>query len=190
MQKELANTHEDRSIHILSRVDAHEFAHLYSLLNKINVPLKSSANNNSRKGFSKHRSMTFGWVKLRYSRAIAMSRPSVNYPDIYNEMKRLASVIAPDFKFCSIHLNKNVVCPPHKDDNNCGKSLIVSFGDYEGCELVVDGLTLDAKFRPIIFDGGRIEHMNLPTLTGTKYSLVFFNTTHGNKAQEHDSNSQ
>ena len=139
-------------------------------------------NNNSRKGFSKHRSMTFGIVKVRYSGTIGLSRPSIQHPAIYDEMRRLAHLIAPDFPYSSIHLNKNVVCPPHRDDNNIGPSMIVSFGDYDGCELVVGGKVVDTKHRPIIFDGSRIDHMNLPTLVGNKYSLVFFNTKHGHRA--------
>jgi hypothetical protein len=181
-------TNDDR-VHILDRVDPSVFDPLFGMLNKINVPLKSAENNNSRKGFSKHRSMTFGIVKVRYSGTVGISRPSLQYPAIYAEMRRLAHLIAPDFAFSSIHLNKNVVCPLHKDDNNVGQSLLVSFGDYTGCELVVGDQVLDTKHRPVIFDGSRLEHMNLPTLVGTKYSLVFFNTKHGNRAQQ-DANSK
>ena len=169
-------------VRLLERVDPSVFDPLFHMLNRINVPLKSTENNNSRKGFSKHRSMTFGIVKVRYSGTIGLSRPSIQHPAIYDEMRRIAQRIAPDFPFSSIHLNKNVVCPPHKDDNNIGPSMIVSFGDYEGCELVVGGRVVDTKYRPIIFDGSRVEHMNIPTLVGTKYSLVFFNTKHGHRA--------
>ena len=179
----------DERVHILGRVDPSIFAPLFGMLNKINVPLKSAENNNSRKGFSKHRSMTFGIVKVRYSGTVGISRPSIQYPDIYAEILRIAHLVAPDFKFSSIHLNKNVVCPPHKDDNNIGQSLLVSFGEYSGCELVIGGQIYDTKNVPVIFDGSRIEHMNLPTLVETKYSLVFFNTKHGNRAQP-DSNSK
>ena len=172
---------DDDTIHVRNRVDPAVFDRLYDMLNKINVPLKSAENNNSRKGFSKHRSMTFGIVKVRYSGTVGLSRPSVHYPEVYAEIRRIAHAIAPDFSYSSIHLNKNVVCPPHKDDNNVGKSMIVSFGEYAGCELVVGGQVVDAKYRPVIFDGSKIEHRNLPTLVGTKYSLVFFNTRHGGR---------
>jgi hypothetical protein len=50
----------------------------------------------------------------------------------------------------------------------------VSFGEYTGCELVVDGDVYDARNRGVIFDGSKIEHWNVPTLSGTKYSLVYF----------------
>jgi hypothetical protein len=175
----------DDTVDVLTREDPSFFDPLFYMLNKINVPLKSTETNNSRKGFSKHRSMTFGIVKVRYSGTIGLSRPSVLHPAIYAEILRIARVIAPNFKFSSVHLNKNVVCPPHTDDNNVGKSLLVSFGDYEGCELVVGGKVVDTKNRPVIFDGSRVEHMNLPMLAGTKYSLVYFNTKY-----REDSNSK
>jgi hypothetical protein len=50
----------------------------------------------------------------------------------------------------------------------------VSFGDYVGCDLVVDGVTYDTR-KGLVFDGYLKEHYNTPLISGTKYSLVFFN---------------
>jgi hypothetical protein len=69
-----------------------------------------------------------------------------------------------------------VVCPRHKDANNVGRSLLVSFGAYEGCGLVVEGMPYDTRHTPHIFDGSALEHWNVPTLVGTKYSLVYYTT--------------
>ena len=169
---------EHGTVRVLDCVDPAVFDRLYDMLNGINVPLKSTKNNNSRKGFDTHRSMTFGLVKVRYRGTVGLSSPSVQYPAMYAEMRRIAHLIAPDFGFSSIHVNKNVTCPRHKDDNNVGPSLIVSFGEYTGCELVVEDVEVDTRFRPVIFDGSKLVHMNRPTLVGTKYSLVFFNSKH------------
>jgi hypothetical protein len=43
--------------------------------------------------------MTFGIVKVRYSGTIGLSRPSIQHPAIYDEMRRLAHLIAPDFPY-------------------------------------------------------------------------------------------
>ena len=71
-------------------------------------------------------------------------------------------------------MNHNIVCPLHKDRKNIGKSLIVSFGDYTGCKLVVDGSEIDTDCRPVLFNGSELEHWNTNDLMGNKYSLVFF----------------
>jgi hypothetical protein len=73
-------------------------------------------------------------------------------------------------------VNKNVVCPAHKDAKNVGRSMLVSFGPYTGCELRVEGVQFDTRHTPHIFDGSTLEHWNEPTLEGTKYSLVYYTT--------------
>jgi hypothetical protein len=53
--------------------------------------------------------------------------------------------------------------------------MLVSFGDYTGCKIIIDNIEYDANCNPVIFDGSKIEHWNTDDLEGTKYSLVFFN---------------
>lgn len=79
--------------------------------------------------------------------------------------------------FCTtIHVNNNVVCPRHLDPSNSGSSVIVSFGDYEGCDLVIEGYgTFNTNLKPILFNGAKLYHYNTPLISGNKYSLVFFN---------------
>ena len=153
---------------------------LEDMLNKINIPLTTKTSN--RRGFPKHRKATFGMVRERFSGKINISRFSRIYPDIYEEILRIGKIICP-FEFTSIHINKNVVCPPHKDDKNVGDSLIVSIGDYQGCKLVVDGVVCDAHYNPIIFNGALLEHSNTDDLVGTKYSLVYYNMNTGGKSK-------
>jgi len=164
------------TITVLENVQSDIFHHLFSLLSKITIPLKSGRNN--RRNFEKHRSMTFGLTRARYSGIIGLSAPSKKYPEIYKEIKSLGELLSPpDFSFNSIHVNHNVVCPLHVDGKNIGNSMIVSFGDYQGGELVIGEIIYDAKCRPIIFNGSKIYHKNMPLLEGNKYSLIFFNTS-------------
>ena len=149
-----------------------EFIIIENMLNKINIPLTTKTNN--RRGFKKHRNATFGLVKERFSGKINNSRFTRLYPHIYEELLRLGNLYCP-FPFTSIHINKNVVCPPHKDEKNIGMSMIVSIGDYEGCKLVVDGDIRDTKYKPFVFNGAEQEHYNTDDLIGTKYSLIFYN---------------
>jgi hypothetical protein len=143
---------------------------LYQLLCKISIPFKNKRNN--RKGFPKHRAITFGLVKKRFSGKIEPSVATIRRPAIYEKIKELAKSF--DFPFTSVHLNHNVICPPHKDDKNVGLSLIVSFGEYKGGSLVIEGEEVNTFKTPVIFDGSSKEHFNNPDLEGNKYSLVFY----------------
>lgn len=70
-------------------------------------------------------------------------------------------------------MNHNLVCPPHRDKANQSMSLLVSFGEYAGGEIVIDGIKHNSYHNPIQFDGATLEHWNEP-IQGNKYSLVYF----------------
>jgi hypothetical protein len=147
---------------------------LYELLKTYTIPIRNGRNN--RRGFPKHRSLTLGITKARFSGVVGLSYYSKKYPELYQTLRTYGESIC-DFPFQSIHVNHNVTCPPHKDSNNQTKSCIVSFGPYTGGELVIvkDGIhtkhiTLE---NPVIFNGNELEHYNLPH-TGDKYSIVFY----------------
>lgn len=128
-----------------------------------------------RKNFPEHRADVFGIVKVRpcHGGGARISRVSERKPQIYEELKRIGNIICP-FKFTSILINNNVVCGKHHDANNVGKSLLISIGDYEGCNIVVEGTEYDAKYKPTIFNGSELEHWNTDNLVGNKYSIVYY----------------
>jgi hypothetical protein len=142
------------------------------MLTKVSIKLKGLKA--SRAGFGKHRSITFGITKGRFNNIIGLSYFSKKYPHLYEEIFRIGKLICP-FEFKSVHLNNNVICPKHKDKGNHGESLLISFGNYEGGNIVIENQIYDAKYTPIIFDGSLLEHWNTDDLVGNKYSLVFFN---------------
>ena len=160
----------------MPRVDESRFAELYKMLESITIRLLSEKGQTTRRGFGTHRAATFGTVRTRSGTQVALSRVSKKYPDIYEALFALGDELAPDFDFTSVHVNKNVVCPPHKDSKNVGPSMLVSFGPYTGCEVVVEGKQYDARHTPHVFDGSKLEHWNNATLEGTKYSLVYYTT--------------
>ena len=61
----------------------------------------------------------------------------------------------------------------HIDGNNIGRSLAISFGDFTGGELVVEGREYQTKLHPLIFNGALKEHYNRP-IHGDRYSLIYF----------------
>ena len=78
------------------------------------------------------------------------------------------------YEFNIIHINHNLTCPPHTDDKNIGKSILVSIGEYTGSQLVVDGTPYTTYCRPIRFNGNTLLHSNTNDLVGNKYSIVYY----------------
>ena len=146
---------------------------IYDLLNNINIPVCDNKQGRA-KSFGRHRSMTLGMVTARVSRKYGLSLYTKKYFHLYQLLLKFGKTICP-FEFNAIHINHNVVCPRHLDGNNKDNSLLVSFGDYKGCNIVVEGCgEYDTNCRPIIFNGGKHYHYNTPLKEGTKFSLVFF----------------
>ena len=150
------------------------FDDLYKMLENIKIQVKRG--NSNRRGFPVHQAVVFGITRQRYTGKIGDSRYTELYPDIWKEIQRVGNAINPEFKYNSVYVNRNVITPPHKDSKNVGKSLLVSFGEYTGCNIVIEGEMFDAKYNPVVFDGAACLHWNTNDLVGTKYSLVFFNT--------------
>lgn len=145
---------------------------IYKQLESIKLDLKKPNGKNNRLGFPEHRGAVFGMVKPRYKSKVELSKYSKKYPIIYDELNRIGKLICP-FEYKTIQVNKNCQCPPHKDKNNVGDSVLISFGEYTGGTIFIDGVEQNAFHNPITFNGHELEHWNTPHV-GTKYSLVFF----------------
>jgi len=143
---------------------------LYDKLQKINITTRNSTDN--RKGFGKHRSCVFGVTKQRATYKIAIAKYSIKYPEIWKLIQQIGDHF--NIEYDAVHLNKDVICPKHKDSRNVGKSVLLSFGDYTGCNIVIEGEKYDANCNGIIFNGANLEHWNTDDLQGTKYSLIFY----------------
>lgn len=152
-------------------IDKNEFAELERLLSKQKIPFQQSGN---RYGFPHFRAVTFGLTRYRCDRFISCAKSNDKYPELFKELFRIGDKYCP-IPFTSVYVNNNVICPRHRDKGNNGKSCIISVGDYTGANLVIEGITYDAHYRPIVFDGHRLLHWNTDDLIGEKYSLVFFN---------------
>lgn len=152
-----------------------DIQHIFTLLESIKIPLNSNKTGRART-FGDHRAMTLGFVKARISREYGLSRYTKKYPELYEAIKAFGELVCP-FEFTSIHINYNVVCPKHVDPENVGNSMLVSFGDYEGCDLAIENYgVFNTNCKPIIFNGSKYPHWNTPLKSGNKYSLVFFNS--------------
>jgi|TARA_R110000823_G_scaffold127639_6_gene255068 hypothetical protein len=131
---------------------------------KINKKPKTT---NMRKGqFSTNVGLTCHWAKP--GKPMLPSKEMIdNNAEIYNECKMLF----PEHEFDCIMINKNFECPPHKDVNNTGDSIIIGFGDYVGGNLNMTGESHDIYWTPMIFNGNEKLHWVAPW-KGDRYSIV------------------
>lgn len=155
---------------ILPSIPPDRLKKIEELLNNITFPVIPSKN---RRHFQKHRAFVIGLVKHRFKKYVMTARLNDKYPELLEELFRLGDEICP-FNFTSVYINKNVISPKHKDTGNVGESLIISLGDYTGCNLIIENVEYNARYTPIIFDGSQYEHWNTSDLEGTKYSLIFY----------------
>lgn len=154
-------------VEILPTLEGKRFNDLYDSLKLIKIPKMKKSNLPPRS-----KSVAFGYVLKRIGRNFRLSSISLKYFDIYMDLKALINNIDPDFSYTSIQVNHNVICNPHKDKNNIGRSVIVSLGDYTGSNLVIEDKIYDTYHQPICFDGSKLTHWNTNDISGDKYSIV------------------
>jgi len=171
--KKIKSFDTDRSVILLPKIDDKIIDDLYNELQKITI--KPLGKSNVRLNFNKFdRSIVFGLSKGRFNGIVDLSAYTKKHPHIWKLIQQIGKQLPDDFKYTSVFVNHNVICNPHKDKNNIGKSILLSFGDYEGCNIVIDGVEYNANRQPVLFNGVLLEHYNTPNLVGNKYSLVFF----------------
>ena len=156
---------------IVSPTENH-YDDLYKMFKEVTLVKKKYKSRDNRLDFPEHRGAVFGIVKPRFKSQPELSHHSRKYPKIYDELNRIGKLVCP-FEYKTIQVNHNLVCPKHKDKNNKSRSILVSFGEYTGGEIVIEGKKYSAYHTPIEFDGSKMEHWNEP-IEGNKYSLIFF----------------
>lgn len=131
--------------------------------------------NNHKKGITSKRTIVFGISHKRlYGQTFGAAAANRNRPDLWSLIKKIPVPLPYD----CVQVNQNCQSGPHKDKNNVGLSFIMSLGDYEGGDLVIqapDGTeTAHALLgtEGLIFDGS-CTHWNTHH-EGTKYSLIFY----------------
>ena len=153
---------------------------LFNYLEKLSITLHKGKSSRA-KTFGTHRSMSLGIVRNRHNMKYGLSAKTKQLPDLYEMLLDIYNKYFFDEEIenpTTITINKNLVCPPHKDKYNKSSSVIFSIGDYEGCNLIIqkpDGDEEINTFRnPVMFEGSKYTHYNTPLISGTKYSFIFF----------------
>jgi len=171
---------------ILADIDTDDITKLLEILKTIIIPVntynpKPNRNMGRSKSFGTHRGMVLGHIKKRGAKPndpLQLSRCSQKYPILYNKLVEISQKYFPDLKYSAIQVNQNVVCPRHTDPKNTGVSVMVTIGDYEGCNLVViddnKETEYNTKNKIFLFDGSAYPHYNTHLISGIKYSFVYF----------------
>lgn len=93
----------------------------------------------------------------------------------------------PTFHFTAVMMNKNFEGQLHVDRLNIGRSVMITFGDFVGGELMIhdyresEANVIEVKDKAIIFDGN-MAHATMP-YSGVRYTYVFFDTMDYYRAQ-------
>ena len=97
---------KDTEIIVGDAFDKTIFDSLYAMLNNLKFDRKIDRCN--RRNFPPHYAVTFGIVRDRYKGKVGNSAVTERNPKVFEELKRIASIIRPDFTFTSIHINRTL----------------------------------------------------------------------------------
>lgn len=160
---------------VLDKVPYDELSVIYDLLEVTNITFNKNYQGRAR-SFGDHYGFVLGYIVTRVGKKYQLSKHTLKNFELYELIKEFGEKYFPS-QFTSIQVNKNVVCPRHLDKKNVGNSMLISFGDYEGGNIIIEPYgEFSAKYQPIIFNGSKLYHCNTQILNGTKYSLVFYNS--------------
>lgn len=116
-----------------------------------------------------------GWVSIPFTSSTSRFQLSKMHNDNSELFELLCKFIwqhDPNFTFSSITLNKNVLCPPHKDSNNFGYSYIIGLGNYRGGELIINNNKFDIHNKWLKFNGHDTHWTEF--FTGDRYTIVYY----------------
>lgn len=118
------------------------------------------------------KSQAFGIIR-RWSYRPHLSRNTWMRPHLWNLLLSFASKHVP-IQWDGVTVNDDYVSQPHTDKGNEGESYTISFGDFTGGELCLEGDTkIDTRFRGHLFNGAAIRHWTAPHI-GRRFCLVFY----------------
>ena len=107
--------------------------------------------------------------------SVATSSPELQ--PLLKALLLLMKLYHPTFKFSSIQVNKNFSAGSLHVDNNQGRSIMISIGNFKGGNLYIDGVgERKTRNRFVEFDGN-VPHMALDYKGDDRYSFVFFTST-------------
>jgi hypothetical protein len=130
------------------------------------------------------RTQNFGIGPTRTSK-LALMRSNRTMPDVFHALVQFGNEIVPEgWKYNFITLNQGVKANKHVDSMNCGHSVIIGIGEYEGGGLYVydpagvGRQLLSIKDKPTWFNGAILPH-ETEDFTGTRWTIIYFSQGDG-----------
>jgi hypothetical protein len=156
----------------ISEDDATE---LYNICKSITIPLQqykkyengTEARGGRAKQFGNHRAALLGYTLARFKpRSIGpqLSYFSKKHPRLYECLVNISKKYFPEHNWKTIQLNHNVVCTPHIDKYNNGKSIICNLNTILYFLKNIDNNILEEDFLDTgktIFDHKIVTHKNI-----------------------------
>jgi len=158
---------------MIAEIPPEEFAELIEELTR-----KRLQNNHERLSAGFGRSQTLG-IQMRWSYIPWLGRTTWMRAHLWQLLQNFAEKHMPDFHYDAVTVNDNYLSAPHKDKNNEGESMTVTFGDFTGGELMIqDGsgnqsVAIDTRHRLTAFNGATTLHWTAP-FEGRRFCLVFY----------------
>jgi hypothetical protein len=78
------------------------------------------------------------------------------------------------FEYNTIFITKNGGFRPKYDDPKYGSKLSISFGEWSGNDLLIDGEHVHDLNRLVAYDGTKLLSETTPHISGTKYNITFY----------------
>lgn len=104
----------------------------------------------------------------------------VENPELEDIFKEFMDLHYPHFNWIQVQINKDYMSPPHFDSANTGESVIIGLGNYEGGNLFIDRKSyleqVNIKNYLYKFNGSAFKHWVGPIKSGSRISVVFFNS--------------
>jgi len=122
------------------------------------------------------RSQAFGVIR-RWAYRPHLSRNTWMRPTLWGLLMDFAAKHV-SIQWDAVTVNDNYVSAPHKDKGNEGESFTVSFGDFTGGELCMEGpsgetISVETRHRGVLFNGSEVVHWTAP-FEGRRFCLVFY----------------
>lgn len=126
-----------------------------------------------------HKTLMLGLICARGKRDATISSASrtASGRALTAALGKFIEIEMPEFRFTTIHVNKDWCGALHTDRNNLGPSVMYCVGKHEGGDLwTLDGQTFKrqrTKDTWVEFDGNQ-PHMTYPYTGGPRYSIVYY----------------
>ena len=152
---------------LVGDVSASEFLDLTRELMRKNI-----TKNCDRATAGAGKSQAFGIIR-RWSYRPHLSRNTWMRPYLWKLLLEFASKNVP-IAWDGVTVNDDYTSAPHTDKGNEGESYTISFGDFSGGELCLEGdIKINTRCRGYLFNGAAIKHWTAPH-TGRRFCLVFY----------------